>query len=89
MSSSESAESVLAKRLADGKKVVLVVEAEKKSSLVAHTRRVLTFDRPSRCQFVLYFGTRRGHAGQRRFFVPRGKLIGGTSAINGMIVTRG
>ncbi|MED5358211.1 MAG: GMC family oxidoreductase N-terminal domain-containing protein [Pseudomonadota bacterium] len=28
-------------------------------------------------------------AGQRRFFVPRGKLIGGTSAINGMIVTRG
>ena len=78
------------KRLtADGKYVVLVVEAEPKSRpwsripdgfscLIDHPVAKLCFtSEPDE------------GAGQRRFFVPRGKLAGGTSAINGMIFTRG
>ncbi|MBO89784.1 MAG: choline dehydrogenase [Rickettsiales bacterium] len=85
-----SAGSVLANRLsADGKHTVLVLEAgpvgHPWSRIPGGFSRLIDHPIVNWC-----FSTEPEDGnGQRRLFVPRGKLLGGTSAINGMIFTRG
>ena len=85
-----SAGSVLANRLsADGKYTVLVLEAGPSSHPWSRVpggfSRLIDHPVANWC-----FTTEPDEGtGQRKLFVPRGKLLGGTSAINGMIFTRG
>ena len=85
-----SAGSVLANRLsADGKHTVLVLEAGPTghpwSRIPGGFSRLIDHPSVNWC-----FSTEPDDGnGKRRLFVPRGKLLGGTSAINGMIFTRG
>ena len=85
-----SAGSVLANRLsADGKNTVLVLEAGPESHpwsrFPGGFSRLIDHPIANWC-----FSTEPDNGnGQRKLFVPRGKLLGGTSAINGMIFTRG
>ncbi|MBG05645.1 MAG: choline dehydrogenase [Rhodospirillaceae bacterium] len=85
-----SAGSVLANRLtADGKHNVLVLEAGPNSHpwsrIPGGFSRLIDHPVANWC----FTSEPDEGTGQRRLFVPRGKLIGGTSAINGMIFTRG
>jgi len=85
-----SAGSVLANRLsADGKHEVLVLEAGRESH--PWSRIPVGFakliDNPA--ANWLYSSEPEEGSGQRRIPVPRGKLLGGSSSINGMVFTRG
>jgi choline dehydrogenase len=85
-----SAGSVLANRLsADGKHTVLVIEAGPKSHpwsrFPGGFSRLIDHPIANWC----FSAEPDDGNGQRRLFVPRGKLLGGTSSINGMIFTRG
>jgi choline dehydrogenase len=85
-----SAGSVLANRLsADGKHQVLVLEAGRESH--PWSRIPVGFakliDHPA--ANWLYSSEPEEATGQRRIPVPRGKLLGGSSSINGMVFVRG
>ena len=85
-----SAGSVLANRLsADGKHRVLVLEAGRESH--PWSRIPVGFakliDNPA--ANWLYASEPEAGTGNRRIPVPRGKLLGGSSAINGMVFVRG
>jgi choline dehydrogenase len=85
-----SAGSVLANRLsADGKHKVLVLEAGRESH--PWSRIPVGFakliDNPA--ANWLYSSEPDEGTGQRRIPIPRGKLLGGSSSINGMVFVRG
>lgn len=85
-----SAGSAITNRLsADGKHRVLVIEAGKESH--PWSRIPVGFakliDNPA--ANWLYSSEPDEGSGQRRIPVPRGKLLGGSSSINGMVFTRG
>ncbi|KAF9104861.1 hypothetical protein BGX29_001121 [Mortierella sp. GBA35] len=85
-----SAGCVLAARLAEDPKVkVLVLEAGYTDDIPASKMPavyLLTVDSPTDWQFVT---TPQVHAGNRVMKQPRGKALGGTSAMNAMIYHRG
>ena len=85
-----SAGSVLANRLsADGKYTVLVLEAGREShpwsSIPIGFAKLI--DNPA--ANWLYSSEPDEGSGQRRIPIPRGKLLGGSSSINGMVFVRG
>jgi choline dehydrogenase len=85
-----SAGSVLANRLsADGKHKVLVLEAGRESH--PWSRVPVGFARliENPAANWLYASEPDASTGQRRLPVPRGKLLGGSSSINGMVFVRG
>ena len=85
-----SAGSVLANRLsASGKHTVLVLEAGRESH--PWSRIPVGFARliENPAANWLYTSEPDEGSGQRRIPVPRGKLLGGSSAINGMVFVRG
>ena len=85
-----SAGAVLANRLsADGKYRVLVLEAGRESH--PWSRVPVGFARliENPAANWLYASEPDASTGQRRIPVPRGKLLGGSSAINGMVFVRG
>jgi choline dehydrogenase len=85
-----SAGSVLANRLsADGKYRVLVLEAGRESH--PWSRIPIGFARliENPAANWLYSSEPDEGTGQRRIPIPRGKLLGGSSSINGMVFVRG
>ena len=85
-----SAGSVLANRLsADGKHKVLVLEAGRESH--PWSRIPVGFARliENPAANWLYSSEPDTGTGQRRVPIPRGKLLGGSSSINGMVFVRG
>src|SRR6202789_3130715 len=85
-----SAGSVLANRLsADGKHKVLVLEAGRESH--PWSRIPVGFARliENPAANWLYSSEPDEGTGQRRIPIPRGKLLGGSSSINGMVFVRG
>ena len=85
-----SAGSVLANRLsADGKYRVLVLEAGKESH--PWSRIPVGFAKliENPAANWLYSSEPDEGTGQRRIPIPRGKLLGGSSSINGMVFVRG
>ena len=61
----------------------------RKPSLVADPGRLRQADQQPRRQLALSVGARGDGTGQRRIPIPRGKLLGGSSSINGMVFVRG
>jgi choline dehydrogenase len=85
-----SAGSVLANRLsADGKHKVLVLEAGRESH--PWSRIPVGFAKliENPAANWLYSSEPEAGTGQRRIPIPRGKLLGGSSSINGMVFVRG
>ena len=85
-----SAGSVLANRLsADPKNRVLVLEAGRESH--PWSRIPIGFARllQNPAANWLYSSEPDEGTGQRRIPIPRGKLLGGSSSINGMVFVRG
>jgi choline dehydrogenase len=85
-----SAGSVLANRLsADGKHKVLVLEAGRESH--PWSRVPVGFAKliENPAANWLYSSEPDAGTGQRRIPIPRGKLLGGSSSINGMVFVRG
>ena len=86
-----SAGCVLANRLTeDGKNKVLLLEAGKKdNSIMIHmpagVAGLISGDKYN----WSYFTEGQPHMGNRKLFWPRGKTLGGSSSINGMIYIRG
>src|ERR1700686_1951927 len=85
-----SAGSVLANRLsADGKYRVLVLEAGRESHpwsrIPVGFAKLIANPRAN----WLYASEPEASTGQRRIPIPRGKLLGGSSSINGMVFVRG
>ncbi|HEY2540099.1 MAG TPA: GMC family oxidoreductase N-terminal domain-containing protein [Stellaceae bacterium] len=58
-------------------------------SVVSNPDRNGPADRQSRGQLALFLRARGKHTNGRRIPVPRGKLLGGSSSINGMVFVRG
>jgi choline dehydrogenase len=88
-----SAGSVLANRLsADRSNRVLVLEAGRPDypwDVFVHMPAALTFPIGSRFYDWKYESEPEPHMGGRRVYHARGKLLGGSSSINGMIFQRG
>jgi choline dehydrogenase len=88
-----SAGSVLANRLsADGTARVLVLEAGRTDSLwdpFIHMPAALTFPIGSRFYDWKYESEPEPYLNNRRIYHARGKVLGGSSSINGMIFQRG
>ena len=88
-----SAGCVLANRLsADPKAKVLVLEAGRKDSLwdiFIHMPAALTIPIGSKYYDWRYSSEPEPHMNNRRVYHARGKLLGGSSSINGMIYIRG
>lgn len=88
-----SAGSVLANRLsADGQRNVLVLEAGRKDSwwdLLIQMPAALMFPAGRKSYDWIYQSDPEPHMGGRRIKHARGKLLGGSSSINGMIFQRG
>jgi len=88
-----SAGSALANRLsADPSNRVLVLEAGRTDSLwdvFIHMPAALTFPIGSRFYDWKYESEPEPHMGGRRIYHARGKVLGGSSSINGMIFQRG
>ncbi|MFM7718599.1 MAG: choline dehydrogenase, partial [Actinomycetota bacterium] len=88
-----SAGSALANRLtADGTTRVLVLEAGRSDSrwdVFIHMPAALTFPMGSRFYDWRYASEPEPHMGGRRIYHARGKVLGGSSSINGMIFQRG
>jgi choline dehydrogenase len=85
-----SAGCVLANRLsADGKRRVLLLEAGGKDSKL-EVRIPAAFSKLFKSKVDWAFSTEpQPHLNNRRLFVPRGRLLGGSSSINAMIYIRG
>ena len=60
----------------------------RKPSLVVDPGRLRQADRQPQGELALFLGADEG-TGQRRIPIPRGKLLGGSSSINGMVFVRG
>ena len=88
-----SAGSALANRLsADGSTQVLVLEAgrmDSKWDIFIHMPAALTFPIGSRFYDWKYESEPEPHMNGRRIYHARGKVLGGSSSINGMIFQRG
>jgi len=88
-----SAGSALANRLsADPGTSVLVLEAGRSDSIVdplIHMPAALPFPIGNRLYDWQYESEPEPHMGGRRIYHARGKLLGGSSSINGMIFQRG
>ena len=88
-----SAGSALANRLsADSTKKVLVLEAGRPDywwDVFIHMPAALTFPIGSRFYDWLYVSEPEPHMNNRRITQGRGKVLGGSSSINGMIFQRG
>ncbi|MDV2978543.1 UNVERIFIED_CONTAM: choline dehydrogenase [Actinomycetes bacterium ARC8] len=88
-----SAGSVLANRLsADGTRSVLVLEAGRKDwwwDLFVQMPAALMFPAGRKSHDWIYKSDPEPHMGGRRIKHARGKLLGGSSSINGMIFQRG
>jgi choline dehydrogenase len=89
---SGSSGGVLAARLSEnGKYTVLCLEAGTRGANYIWTRppggTALTIVNP-KVNWCLYSEPNASH-GNRPIYVPRGKMLGGTSSINGMIFNRG
>jgi choline dehydrogenase len=88
-----SAGSALANRLtADGSRQVLVLEAGRPDALwdvFIHMPAALTFPIGSRFYDWKYESDAEPHLNGRRVYHARGKVLGGSSSINGMIFQRG
>ena len=88
-----SAGSALANRLsADSRKTVLVLEAGRPDywwDVFIHMPAALTFPIGSRFYDWLYVSEPEPHMNNRRVTQGRGKVLGGSSSINGMIFQRG
>ena len=88
-----SAGSALANRLsADSKNTVLVLEAGRPDywwDVFIHMPAALTFPIGSRFYDWLYVSEPEPHMNNRRVTQGRGKVLGGSSSINGMIFQRG
>ena len=88
-----SAGSALANRLsADANKSVLVLEAGRPDywwDVFIHMPAALTFPIGSRFYDWLYVSEPEPHMNNRRITQGRGKVLGGSSSINGMIFQRG
>jgi choline dehydrogenase len=88
-----SAGSALANRLsADANKSVLVLEAGRPDywwDVFIHMPAALTFPIGSRFYDWLYVSEQEPHMNNRRITQGRGKVLGGSSSINGMIFQRG
>ena len=88
-----SAGSALANRLsADSKNKVLVLEAGRPDyrwDVFIHMPAALTFPIGSRFYDWLYVSEPEPHMNNRRVTQGRGKVLGGSSSINGMIFQRG
>ncbi|MFM8504213.1 MAG: choline dehydrogenase [Acidimicrobiaceae bacterium] len=88
-----SAGSALANRLsADSSKSVLVLEAGRPDywwDVFIHMPAALTFPIGSRFYDWLYVSEPEPHMNNRRITQGRGKVLGGSSSINGMIFQRG
>ncbi|MFC5061613.1 choline dehydrogenase [Actinomycetospora atypica] len=90
---SGSAGSVVANRLsADPARRVLVLEAgrpDRRWDLAVHVPAALAFPVGSRFHDWRYESAPEPHMAGRRMRHPRGKLLGGSSSINGMVFQRG
>ena len=88
-----SAGSALANRLtADGTNQVLVLEAGRpdyRFDILVHMPAALTMPIGNRFYDWKYESEPEPHMGGRRIYHARGKLLGGSSSINGMIFQRG
>jgi choline dehydrogenase len=88
-----SAGSALANRLsADPSRSVLVLEAgrwDRKWDVFIHMPAALTYPIGSRFYDWKYESDPEPHLGGRRVYHARGKVVGGSSSINGMIFQRG
>ncbi|WP_300674687.1 choline dehydrogenase [Desulfoluna sp.] len=88
-----SAGSVLANRLsADSSNKVLVLEAGRPDyawDFRIHMPAALTYPLKSRFYNWFYESDPEPHMNNRRVYQPRGKVLGGSSCINGMIYIRG
>ena len=88
-----SAGSALANRLSeDPNKTVLVLEAGRMDSwwdVYIHMPAALTFPIGNKHYDWMYSSEPEPHMNNRRVTAGRGKVIGGSSSINGMIIQRG
>jgi len=88
-----SAGSVLANRLSeDPSSKVLVLEAgrpDHRLDFRIHMPAALTYPLQSRCYNWWYDSDPEPYMHNRRIYQPRGKVLGGSSCINGMIYIRG
>ena len=88
-----SAGSALANRLTtDGSNSVLVLEAGRpdyRGDLLIHMPAALTMPIGNRLYDWKYESEPEPHMGGRRIYHARGKVLGGSSSINGMIFQRG
>ena len=86
-----SAGCVLANRLSkSGKYSVLVMEAGKPDkALTLHVPGFVGMELPSPRHNWCYYTEPQKHLGDRKMYWPRGKTLGGSSSINGMIYVRG
>jgi choline dehydrogenase len=84
-----SAGAVVANRLsADPRNKVLLLEAGPHPSLVAHSHRLCAADHQPTANW-LYSSEPEANTNGRKLPVPRGKLLGGSSSINGMAFVPG
>ncbi|MCB1180194.1 MAG: choline dehydrogenase [Leptospiraceae bacterium] len=87
-----SAGLVLANRLSEGKANVLVLEAGRKDSLwdvFIHMPAALTIPIGSKYYDWMYESEPEPNMHNRKIYHARGKVLGGSSSINGMIFQRG
>ncbi|MBJ9712220.1 GMC family oxidoreductase [Burkholderia gladioli] len=88
---SGSAGSILAERLsADGRHTVLVLEAGQQDDSFWFTVPVgFTKTYYNRKYNYMYYSEREPALGERELYCPRGKVVGGSGAINAMVYVRG
>ena len=86
-----SAGCVLANRLTEDKDIrVLLLEAgSRDNSIFIHMPSALSYPMADKKYTWLYESEPEPHMNNRRIHCPRGRVLGGSSSINGMVYIRG